>query len=86
MFRALELEEFEQGCLVLAYGAALDKKYEKLLAYLQDDITQKAPTTALAVQLFLCPWSPPWRSICPGLPGGTGLPASLTGSGCWRDS
>ena len=53
MFRALELEEFEQGCLVLAYGAALDKKYEKLLAYLQDDITQKAPTTALAVQLFL---------------------------------
>ena len=38
---------------VLAYAAALDQKYEKLLAYLQDDITQKVPTTALAVQLFL---------------------------------
>lgn len=53
MFRELGLEEFEEGCLVLAYAAALDKKYEKLLAYLQDDITQKVPTTALAVQLFL---------------------------------
>lgn len=53
MFRELGLEEFEEGCLVLAYAAALDQKYEKLLAYLQDDITQKVPTTALAVQLFL---------------------------------
>lgn len=47
------LDSFEQNCLVLAYAAVLDKKYEKLFAYLQDDITQKAPTAALAVQLFL---------------------------------
>ena len=53
LFQRCGLDEFEQGCLVLAYAAVLDHKYEKLLAYLQDDITLKAPTVALAVQLFL---------------------------------
>ena len=53
LFRRCGLDEFEQNCVALAYAAALDKKYEKLLAYLQDDITQKAPTVSLAVQLFL---------------------------------
>ena len=53
LFRRCGLNEFEQDCVALAYAASLDRKYEKLLAYLQDDITQKAPTAALAVQLFL---------------------------------
>ncbi len=53
LFRRCSLDEFEQECVILTYAAALDRKYEKLFAYLQDDITQKAPTTALAVQLFL---------------------------------
>ena len=53
LFRRWGLGDFERGCVILAYAAALDRKYEKLLAYLQDDITQKAPTTALAAQLFL---------------------------------
>lgn len=53
LFRRCGLDEFGQSCVVLAYAASLDKKYEKLLAYLQDDITQKAPAAALAVQLFL---------------------------------
>ena len=53
LFQRCGLDEFEQSCLVLAYAAVLDHKYEKLLAYLQDDITLKAPTVALAVQLFL---------------------------------
>ena len=53
LFQRCELDEFEQNCLTLAYAAALDHKYEKLLAYLQDDITLKMPTAALAVQLFL---------------------------------
>ena len=53
LFRRCGLDNFEQDCLALAYAAALDRKYEKLFAYLQDDITQKAPTAALAVQLFL---------------------------------
>ena len=47
------LDRFEGSCAVLAYAAALDRKYEKLLAYLQDDVTQKAPTAALAAELFL---------------------------------
>ena len=47
------LDEFQQRCLILSYASALDRKYEKLLAYLQDDITQKTPTVSLAAQLFL---------------------------------
>lgn len=53
LFRRFGLDEFGQNCVALCYAAALDQKYEKLLAYLQDDITRKAPTAALAVQLFL---------------------------------
>lgn len=53
LFERCELDEFEQNCVILNFAAALDRKYEKLLAYLQDDITQKFPTVSLAVQLFL---------------------------------
>lgn len=53
LFRRCGLDEFGQSCVIFAYAVSLDKKYEKLLAYLQDDITQKAPAPALAVQLFL---------------------------------
>ncbi|MGI6193096.1 MAG: ATP-binding protein [Christensenellales bacterium] len=53
LFSRCGLDEFEQNCVILAYAAALDRKYEKLFAYLQDDITQKLPTTSLAVQIFL---------------------------------
>lgn len=59
LFRRCGLDEFGQSCVVFAYAVSLDKKYEKLLAYLQDDITQKAPMTTLAVQLFL----PPERTV-----------------------
>ena len=53
LFQRCRLDEFEQNCVALAYAGVLDQKYEKLFAYLQDDITRKAPTTALAAQLFL---------------------------------
>ena len=53
LFERCGLDAFEQNCVILAYAAVLDRKYEKLLAYLQDDMTRKAPGTALAVQLFL---------------------------------
>lgn len=53
VFRRCGLDQFEQSCLILSYACELDKKYEKLLAYLQDDVTRKHPTTSLAVQLFL---------------------------------
>ena len=55
LFRRCGLDDFERGCVALAYAGALDQKYEKLFAYLQDDITRKAPSPALAVQLFLPP-------------------------------
>lgn len=47
------LDEFETRCVVLTYAGTLDQKYERLMAYLQDDISRKRPGTALAVQLFL---------------------------------
>lgn len=53
LIRRCDLDDFARSCVVLAYAGALDQKYEKLFAYLQDDITRKAPSTALAVQLFL---------------------------------
>ena len=53
LLRRCGLDEFEGACVVLAYAGVLDQKYEKLFAYLQDDVTRKAPSPALAVQLFL---------------------------------
>ena len=49
---SFELTEYQRDCLILAYSVYADKKYEKLYEYLQDDITQKYPTTALASRLF----------------------------------
>jgi SpoVK/Ycf46/Vps4 family AAA+-type ATPase len=48
-----ELDEFETNCVMLSYAALLEGKYERLFAYLQDDITKKSPGVALAVQLYL---------------------------------
>lgn len=53
LFERCRLDAFEQNCVILAYAAVLDRKYEKLLAYLQDDMTCKHPTVSLAVQLFM---------------------------------
>ena len=57
LFKRCGLDEFEAACVALTYAGVLDQKYEKLFAYLQDDITRKVPSTALAVQLFLPPGS-----------------------------
>lgn len=53
LFERCQLDAFEQNCVILAYAAVLDRKYEKLLAYLQDDMTRTHPDVELAVQLFL---------------------------------
>ena len=53
LFQRFSLSNFEKSCVILAYASELDKKYDKLLAYLQDDITKKHPSASLAVQLFL---------------------------------
>ena len=53
LFNRCGLDEFQQNCVILAYAGLVDKKYEKIFAYLQDDMTSRAPQLSLAVQLFL---------------------------------
>lgn len=47
-----ELTAFEIDCLVICLTRELDLKYEKLYAYLQDDVTQKRPTVTLFLDLL----------------------------------
>ena len=53
LFRRFELDDFERSCVVLAYAPETDLKYTKLFAYLQDDMTRKAPGVSLCSELFL---------------------------------
>ncbi len=53
LFRRFQLDEFERKCVVLAYVQEIDLKYSKLFAYLQDDMTRKAPGISLCCELFL---------------------------------
>jgi len=48
------LSPFEQQVLILCLAPELDRKYDKLYAYLQDDITRKKPSVDLILNL-LCP-------------------------------
>ncbi len=54
LFQRFQLDSFQRRCVLLSYMGTADRKYEKLFAYLQDDVTQKTPGTALTTQL-LCP-------------------------------
>jgi AAA+ superfamily predicted ATPase len=49
-----DLTEFERDLLIVCLAAELDLKYERLYAYLQDDVTKKRPTVDLLLRL-LCP-------------------------------
>ena len=53
LIKRFSLSEFESNCVVLAYAAQLDSKYERLIAYLQDNVTKNSPSVSLAVQLFI---------------------------------
>ena len=48
-----DLGKTETNCLLLALSPFFEEKYEKLYAYLQDDITKKVPTLNLASELFM---------------------------------
>jgi AAA+ superfamily predicted ATPase len=48
------LSEIEQKILLITLAPELDLKYERLYAYLQDDVTKKRPTLDLVMRL-LCP-------------------------------
>ncbi len=47
-----QLDRFEAACVVLAMAPEIDLRYERIYAYLQDDITRKRPTATLALSLF----------------------------------
>ena len=53
LFSRFGLDDFERKSVVLAYAAEIDLKYTKLFAYLQDDMTRKAPGVSLCCELFL---------------------------------
>jgi hypothetical protein len=50
--REFSLTPFEQDLLLAALAPELDRKYETLYAYLNDDVTRKWPTRDLALRLF----------------------------------
>ena len=46
------LTAFEEQCLLVCLAPELDRKYEKLYAYLQDDVTRKKPSVDLVLDLL----------------------------------
>jgi SpoVK/Ycf46/Vps4 family AAA+-type ATPase len=48
------LSDFEIACLIACLAPELNLKYDKLYAFLQDDITRKKPSVNLVLNLF-CP-------------------------------
>jgi len=50
--RLFHLTSFETQIILLCLAPELDRKYEKLYGYLQDDITRKRPCASLAFDLF----------------------------------
>ncbi|WP_341878091.1 ATP-binding protein [Defluviitalea saccharophila] len=49
---AFTLSEFEKLCILLSLSIEMDKKYESIYAYLQNDITSKYPTIDLCLKLY----------------------------------
>ena len=50
--RIFALSDFEEQVILLCLAPELDPRYEKLVAYLHDDVSRKLPTVKLALQLF----------------------------------
>lgn len=50
--QTFQLSPFETDLLLLVLAPELDLRYQKLYAYLQDDVTRKRPSIALALELF----------------------------------
>jgi hypothetical protein len=48
----LGLSDFELDAVLMALAAALDLKYERLFAYLNDDLTKKRPTVDLVLDVL----------------------------------
>src|SRR5581483_5240279 len=50
--RLFKLSRFEENCLLLCLAPEIDRKYEKVYAYLQDDVTCKNPSLGLFIDLL----------------------------------
>lgn len=50
--RTFELDEFDLGVVAIALAPELDRRYERLYAYLQDDVRCKRPSVDLAFNLL----------------------------------
>jgi hypothetical protein len=51
------LSRLEETCLVICMAAELDRRYERLYGYLQDDLTRNRPSVDLAMSLLRLPVS-----------------------------
>jgi ATP-dependent 26S proteasome regulatory subunit len=52
--QTFDLSLFEIDLLLLAIAPEIDLRYQRLYAYLQDDVTRKRPSVELALRLFCC--------------------------------
>lgn len=52
IMHAFQLNGFEADVILMALAPEIDLRYEKIFAYLQDDITRKRPTIELALNLL----------------------------------
>ncbi len=50
--RSFALDTFDVGVLLIALAPDLDLRYERIYAYLQDDVTKRRPTIDLALNLL----------------------------------
>lgn len=53
---AFNLSPFEMDAFLICMAPELDRKYEKLYAYLQDDVTRKQPSMSLILDLLCTTW------------------------------
>lgn len=52
MLRIFGLTEFEQYCACLAFAPELNREYERMYCYIQDDYSFKFPTVDLCVKMY----------------------------------
>lgn len=50
--RVFNLNRFEEKCIMIGLAVELERKYEKIFSYLQDDLTQKKPSVFLMLELL----------------------------------
>jgi Winged helix domain, variant/ATPase family associated with various cellular activities (AAA) len=52
LVRAAQLDEFDRGVILLCLAPEIDLRYQRIYAYLHDDVTRKNPSVDLALNLL----------------------------------